>query len=203
MIRSEQVRTQADIEAIRSLISIYRSQPNVSDNCNTEIVSTSPPSAIITIIPSPTLFPSPVPVETKTPTPPFSGSSDSSTANVASPVATVFSGEFDLISASPLCDPENSGVIEIRVREANTGIEVPGVEVAVFWNTSTQSVEQHFYTGLKPNRGDGYADFKMSAGIVYQVSLLERSDRSDRLEADICDEDTGTLRSYSLVFQSQ
>lgn len=203
IIRSGQVRTRSDIEAIRNLIRIYQFQPNIDQNCDTQIVSTSPPPTIVTIIPSPTLFPTPIPVETKTPTPPISASTDSSPVVTVSPVATVFSGEFDLISSNPFCDPENSGIIEIRVREANTGNEVPGIEVAVFWNTSTQSVEQRFYTGLKPNRGDGYADFKMESGLIYQVSLLERSGRSDRLEADICDEETGTIRSYSLVFQSQ
>lgn len=201
MIRSEELRTQADIEAIRNLISIYRSQPNVTENCNTEIVSTSPPPTIVVAPPSPSPSPTISPVETKTPTPPLS--SPATSAVVASPIATVFEGEFDLIQSFALgCNPDNSGIIEIYVREANTGNGIPGVEVTVFWNTSTQAVDQSFYTGLKPNRGDGYADFQMQQGVIYQVSLPGRSGRSDRLEADVCD-DEGTLRSYSLIFQSQ
>ncbi|MCB9437691.1 MAG: hypothetical protein H6673_12015 [Anaerolineales bacterium] len=199
IVRAGRIQTSADIDAVRHLISIFEFQPDVEVSCDLNVFATSIPPTIITPTPSVTVPPSPTPVATKTPTPqPIDLTPQVPTVERPTPQT----GEFEVLQTSQFCNPNNSGVIEIRVREANTGNEISGVQVMVFWNTSRGREEQVFYTGLKPNRGEGYADFTMSAGLIYQVTIPGRSDTTDRLEAVPCDAD-GTLRSYQVLFQSQ
>ncbi len=51
---------------------------------------------------------------------------------------------------------------------------VPSVEVVVTW----EGGENHFFTGLKPEMGLGYADFRMAADTVYTLRLAEGGRRS-------------------------
>jgi hypothetical protein len=66
----------------------------------------------------------------------------------------------------PVCDVDNSQPLLIVEIYDASGQQVPGVEVIVSWDGG----EQHFYTGLKPERGLGYADFLMQPEIEYSVS---------------------------------
>ncbi len=194
------VQTSADIEVARYLISIFRFQPGVTPSCDLTVFATSLPPTLVTLAPTIPPTPSPVPVASKTPTPDLQ-SNATITPDIVSPPPTAITGDFVIVSERPFCDPENSGIIEIFVREANTAAGVPGIEVSVQWSTPRGQVSQSFYSGLKPNRGDGYADFEMEAGNTYQVSLPGRGGPTQRLVADTCD-DEGTLRSYQVIFQS-
>lgn len=198
IVRTGRIQTSADIDAVRHLITIFQFQPDVEVHCDLTVFATSIPPTIITPTPSATIPASPTPVATKTATPPFDLTPQIPTSERPTPQT----GEFRVLQVSQFCNPNNSGIIEIRVRRANTGNEIAGVQVMVFWNTSRGREEDVFYTGLKPNRGDGYADFAMSAGLIYQVTIPGRGDTTDRLEAVPCDAQ-GTLRSYQVLFQSQ
>jgi hypothetical protein len=197
---SGRIRTSTDIEAARYLISIFQVQPGILANCDLTVFATSLPPTLVTPIPTPIIPPTPIPAATKTPTPQFF-EGDTPPPAVVTPRTTLPGGQFEFLTASQFCNPQNSGMIEVYVREAGTGKGVPGIEVGVQWNTSGGTLRQSFYTGLKPNRGDGYADFQMEAAITYQVSLPGRGAVSPRLEATPCDED-GTLRGYQVIFQS-
>ncbi len=46
---------------------------------------------------------------------------------------------------------------------------VPSVELVVTWDGG----EDHFFTGLKPELGLGYADFVMTPEVVYSIRLAD------------------------------
>jgi hypothetical protein len=58
------------------------------------------------------------------------------------------------------------GLLQILVADSRRR-PVPGVEIIVTWDGG----EEHFFTGFKPELGNGYADFVMQAGIVYTVRV--------------------------------
>lgn len=97
------------------------------------------------------------------------------------------------------CNEALPGMIEVRVLDGSRQ-EVGGETVRVQWEDG----ESVFVTGLKPERGVGYADFQMDAGINYIISMPGLSDPvSDVIEADSCtDPTTGnqTITSYEVVF---
>jgi len=68
-----------------------------------------------------------------------------------------------------VCNPV-LGEPQIQVFVSNAaGIGVSGVEIILSW----QDGEEHFFTGLKPELGLGYADFRMSPGEVYRLRLAQ------------------------------
>ncbi|MBI3160279.1 MAG: hypothetical protein HYZ26_11840 [Chloroflexi bacterium] len=79
---------------------------------------------------------------------------------------------FQLQERAPVCDPNlDPALIQVFVFDA-AGAPVPGVEVLVTWAGGQDT----FFTGLKPEFGLGYADFQMSAGVVYTLQLAAGGD---------------------------
>ena len=78
------------------------------------------------------------------------------------------------------------------------GQGVPGVEAVVEWDGG----ESHFFTGLKPELGLGYADFAMTPGVVYTLRLAEGGQVIPNLRAGECEaQDGGRFwGSWLLVF---
>ncbi len=199
MTRRGRVQTSSDIEVIRQLIAFFSAQPNVNVACDIQVFATSAAPSL----PSPTpnrITPTvaPASVFTKTPTQPANQPTTPPNVNLQ---PTLPSNEFVIVQTSRFCSPNASGVIEIRVRRANFGDGIPGVPIEIQWNASSGQRSQTFFTGLKPDRDVGYADFQMEAGLSYQVRLPDLSNFTERLEAVPCD-DAGTLRSYQVIFQS-
>ena len=48
------------------------------------------------------------------------------------------------------------------------GQQQPGIELLVRWDGQ----DGHFFTGLKPEVGPGYADFGLKKGVIYQVLII-------------------------------
>lgn len=106
--------------------------------------------------------------------------------------------EFVLVNISTFCDESLSGIIEVFVQDYG-GIGLPGHAVRVRWNNG----ESTFYTGLKPERGPAYADFKMEEGLAYLLEMPGRSDPSTEPLAAVPCTTTGGVRaitSYRAVF---
>jgi hypothetical protein len=105
---------------------------------------------------------------------------------------------FALLDRSLICDPANDeALIQVETNNA-AGEPVPGVEFIVNW----EGGEDHFFTGLKPEFGLGYADFSMTPGIIYVLRLAEDGDPIPNLSAAEC-EQTGGDRywgSWRLIF---
>ena len=73
----------------------------------------------------------------------------------------------------------------------------PNVELLVRW----EGQDEHFFTGLKPERGIGYADFDMQEGQLYELVIVgAESDVAQGLVTTGC-EDQGQLASFNIVFQ--
>lgn len=66
-----------------------------------------------------------------------------------------------------VCDTTVSGPLIQVIAENTNGRALSGQEIIVSW----QEGEDHFFTGLKPELGKGYADFLMTPGVVYQVRM--------------------------------
>lgn len=194
LIRSGQVDDVSDIQVIRSLRSVYEPQ-GVLAPCDVTAFNTPVPVTIIPPTPTATFTPSITPVATKTPTQAF----NPEPLNTPIATSTTFAQEdaaFRESYSEAYCDPNNSGIIEVYVRDTNS-VGLPGIAVEV---TSNEREKAVFYTGLKPERGDDYADFQMEAGKRYRVAVLNEGQPSQELEAVPCDE-AGTITSYRVVLQ--
>jgi hypothetical protein len=95
-------------------------------------------------------------------------------------------------------------VIEVRVYDAR-GNGVPGIPVTVTWSGNESDT---FFTGLKPEREAGYADFSMEAGRSYTVTIPGLVSNAPTVEADSCQASVGdgvviTVTSYYVNFQAR
>jgi hypothetical protein len=87
------------------------------------------------------------------------------------------------------------GQLQVTVFDP-AGEPLPNVELLIRW----QAGEDHFYTGLKPERGAGYADYALMAGESYQVGIVGlASDFAQGIVVDACSD--GSLASWDLVFR--
>jgi hypothetical protein len=73
-----------------------------------------------------------------------------------------------LAEREQLCDPEQPLHIEVVVLDED-GEGVPVVEVWLTWSDGADRA----VTGLKPDEGPGYADFKAVPNITYAISVGE------------------------------
>jgi hypothetical protein len=138
-----------------------------------------PPPATIT--PTPTRFP------TSTPRPPVTRIP---TATPGSP--------FKLESEEMVCDAQlPEPLIQVRVLDAS-GNEVAGAEILVVWDSG----QDHFFTGLKPELGEGYGDFTMTPGTTYTVQLAQADIPVTGIHSETCTDDEGKAfaGSWLLVF---
>jgi len=132
----------------------------------------------ITRTPRPSATPSPTPTETPTRTP---------TSTPAAP--------FVLRTTQRLCEQNQpGGLIQVIALDAAEA-QIAGVEVIVTWDGG----EDHFYTGLQPELGRGYADFDMAADVVYAVRLAEAGETARELSTFTCS--GGYPGSLRITFQ--
>ncbi len=195
LTRSGQVNSRSNLEVIRTLRAIYEPQGVVA-TCDISLANTAVPITIV--VPTPTITPTTTitPVASKTPTPNI----QPPPINTPIPTITPENEEgtfFREAFVEQYCDTNLSGLIEIYVRDTN-GQGIPGTPIQVTWDNAQQ--RQVFYTGLKPERGDDYADFAMEQGETYTVGVLNAGTASRQLEAAPCD-DIGTIMSYRVVIQ--
>ena len=77
--------------------------------------------------------------------------------------------------------------------------ESPGEPIRVRWDGG----EDRFISGLKPERGDGYADFQMEAGQGYTIEMPGLSDPvASPIIADSCFTNEGeeAITTYQVGF---
>jgi hypothetical protein len=191
--------TNSDIRVMRALEQLYLPQGVTS--CAPSYPTPAPivvATAIPTQIPTPTL----TPPFTKTPTPPIP-TQEPGIPGVITPTAPA--GGYILARLSSFCDPTSNGVIEVRVYD-RLGEGVPGVPVQVIWSGNQTDT---FFTGLKPERGLEYADFEMTPGRSYSVSVPGLRDTPPVVEAAPCEaEDASgqtvtTTLSYWVNFEQR
>ncbi|HAV76572.1 MAG TPA: hypothetical protein DCX53_04375, partial [Anaerolineae bacterium] len=74
---------------------------------------------------------------------------------------------FQLIALDMVCDtnlPDN--LLQVIVYNSNRR-QLAGIKIVIAWDSG----EDEFFTGLKPELGNGYADFLMTPGTSYSVLL--------------------------------
>jgi hypothetical protein len=195
-----QVRNNSDVLAMRALIQLYKSQG--ASGCADEPYNTPVPVTFATVTPTITPSPTLTPPATKTPTPPRpTNTPDETDLPPRTPSPT---GRYVVGRLQSFCDPDAPGIIEVRVYDRN-GQPVPGVPVQVTWGGSET---QQFFTGLKPERELGYADFEMEPDRTYTVSVPDLVSEAPAVKAEPCEatvdgQDVTTQTSYWINFQQQ
>lgn len=135
---------------------------------------------------SPTLGESPAPRPTSTQKP----------TATATPTK---SAPFILVSREELCDPDNQpGLLMVEVRNKKRQ-PIAGEELIISWSGG----EESFFTGLKPEISDGYADFEMLRNTIYSLHLAAGGEPANGLSVSICTSEDGEeyLGSINLIFQ--
>lgn len=94
---------------------------------------------------------------------------------------------FVLENQERVCDQVFSEpLLQVQVSDAQRQ-PVPGVEIVVSWPGG----EEHFYTGLKPELGLGYADYTISPDETYALRLAEGGQTVSGLSAVDCEASNG------------
>jgi hypothetical protein len=136
--------------------------------------------------PSPSLSPDP---RTRTATPtrtPLRTATPIATATARpSLTPTATPGQpFQLLSQSTFCDARRPGLLQV-ILQNSAGSPAAGIEIIITWFGG----QEEFFTGLKPELGHGYADFVMTPGVEYALSLSNGVTRITGLQAETCSGD--------------
>jgi hypothetical protein len=106
---------------------------------------------------------------------------------------------FALSGQETICDPNlPNGLLQVVVLSSNRR-QIAGVEIDITWDSG----KEQFFTGLKPELGNGYADYSMTPDITYSVQLARGSDVALGLTAPTCQSTDGEtfLGGIKLTFQ--
>ena len=106
---------------------------------------------------------------------------------------------FALIAQDNVCDSNlPDGLLQVIVFNSNRR-QVPGAKIIITW----EGGEEQFFTGLKPELGNGYADYSMSANITYTLRLASGSDIASGLTPPTCQTSSGEtyLGGIKLTFE--
>jgi hypothetical protein len=105
---------------------------------------------------------------------------------------------FIILSIDESCDPDGQrGLLMVEVRNKKRQ-PIEGQELIVSWSGG----EESFFTGLKPEINDGYADFLMQLNTIYSVRLASGGEPANDLEAPICTQDeVEYLGQIQLIYQ--
>ncbi len=90
------------------------------------------------------------------------------------------------------------GLLQVRVYDAARR-SLAGAELVITWDGG----EEHFFTGLKPELGSGYADFLMTPGVTYRLEMSSAGASPVDLSPPTCASTSGDdyLGGVSLVFR--
>ncbi len=108
--------------------------------------------------------------------------------------------QFAPLPARTFCDPDLPALMEVYTVDY-LGRGIPGQMLRVRWSNG----ENSFISGLKPERGDGYADFQMEEGIGYIIDMPGASAAlGAELSTGACFAPNGSqsLKSWRVTFRS-
>jgi hypothetical protein len=106
---------------------------------------------------------------------------------------------FQLTALDIICDPNlRDNLLQVIVYNANLR-QLAGIKIIITWDSG----EDVFFTGLKPELGNGYADFQMEPGISYSIQLDLGSEIATDLTGPTCQTSNGEtyVGGYKLNFQ--
>jgi hypothetical protein len=106
---------------------------------------------------------------------------------------------FALVGQDMVCDAALSeGLLQVLLLDSRNR-EVSGVEIIVTWNEG----EDRFFTGFKPELGNGYADFQMEEGIVYSVHVVGSGAPVQNISIPLCTDADGQQFRGSILLTFQ
>lgn len=89
---------------------------------------------------------------------------------------------YQLVGQDTVCDPELAeGLLQVIVTNA-TRKQIPGAEIIITWSGG----EEHIFTGLKPELGNGYADFRMTPDVIYSVRMADGGTPASGISTSTC-----------------
>ena len=106
---------------------------------------------------------------------------------------------FVLIAQDTVCDTTfPDGLLQV-ILFSSSRRQVTGAKIIITWENG----EDQFFTGLKPEIGNGYADFMMSPNVTYALRLAAGSDIVAGLVAPTCQTPSGEtfMGGIKLTFQ--
>lgn len=105
---------------------------------------------------------------------------------------------FVLQSNTFVCNTNLPNPLIQVIAEDSSGDPLPGEEIITIWEDG----EDHYYTGLKPELGLGYADYLMTPGVVYQVRMSAGGQTVSDITPAECETQSGRRYwgSWLLVF---
>ena len=183
--------------ALEDGTSLVSASTSTSDNSVTTIIKST-----VTLPPPPPDIPfqlteTPQPIETQAP-------ATQSVVNSPTPRPTrtlipTVGAPFTLIAQDTVCDTNlPDGLLQVFIFNSKHR-QVAGAKIIITWDNG----EEQFFTGLKPEVGNGYADYTMSPNITYTLRLATGSDTASELIAPTCQTPTGEtfLGGIKLTFQ--
>ncbi|MDQ3005414.1 MAG: hypothetical protein M3R47_08535 [Chloroflexota bacterium] len=106
---------------------------------------------------------------------------------------------FALTGQESVCDPNlPDGLLQVLVFNSNRR-QMPGIEILITWEGGAEN----FFTGLKPELGNGYADYIMSPDLIYTLQLRSGSDIASGLSTPTCQTPGGETFSGGLKLTFQ
>lgn len=148
-------------------------QPNLTE-------TQGPTQAIETVIPTESAIVPATPRPTQTPVP-------------------TLGAPFVLTAQDSICDTNlPDGLLQVLVVNSNRR-QMPGIKIVINWEGS----EEQFFTGLKPEIGNGYADYIMTPDVMYTVQIASGSDIATGLTPPTCQAPNGEsfFGGIKLTFQ--
>ncbi len=193
------INSATGLRAIRAMMNFYQAQARIG--CADDLIQSASivPTQIVEIAVATTTATLPPP-DTKTPTP-GTASDTTATPNRLIVPTSAPQSDFIFVNATTFCESANSGVIQVFIYEIDGVSGIPGQVIRARW----ENQENTFFTGLKPERGIGYADFDMQPDVSYLLDLPGASDPIPQsLVAVSCTTSDGqrALISYRVVFRS-
>jgi hypothetical protein len=159
---------------------------NNNDNAST---ATSPPPTTDT---SDLLTETPQPIETQ-------AIISESTPRPTQTLIPTLGAPFTLTGQDTICDSNLPiGLLQVMVLNSSRR-QLAGMEIVITWDEG----EEQFFTGLKPEIGNGYADFIMTPDTTYTVKLGPGSDIASGLTVPTCQAASGEsfFGGIKLTFQ--
>jgi len=201
LARGEQVERADQVAALAALMSDENNINAPIPSPTLELVSqieTAPTVTVTSLPPS-----SDVPTE-PTEIPEIIEVEPTSTVSVPTPrpTATVIptlGAPFALTGQESICDSNlPDGLLQVLVISPNRR-QLAGVEIVITWDSG----KEQFFTGLKPELGNGYADYIMTPDVAYAVQLARGSDVAVGITAPTCQTPAGEafFGGIKLTFQ--
>lgn len=176
------------VQALATLAEALGAAPLAADVFSGTAVPTATPGT-----------PEPTPTDTLEPVIPTDSPTLTPTLVIPTTTPDLFpQTELGLLDRQITCEGGNAaGRIEVTVR-GDDGQGIPAVEVVVAWAGG----EEHFFTGLKPEIGPGYADFQMAENQLYTLTLVDRAAPVSGIDSTPCTTEAGgtSLPTYRLTF---